>query len=399
MRKNRKLALAIAAVVSIGAFAQPAANLQEGFYRVQNYNSNRYVCVYDNHGSINYGNTSADMGALYLASPDEHNRLVDPASVCYVQKVSNKHNVISQNTSLYQMVQHYVQIQDAKTSKGDAAYKITPLKQGYTIYLRGVTSYAEAQFNAPKNDSYYWNFIPFTPNGEEYLGINPKAEMKVGDKYYKPYVIGFDMNFLSQGMKAYYVSDIKSDAVIIKEISGTVPHNTPIIVECSTTDPSANRVDLSYTQSAAIKGNQLTGQYFSYADREYGYTFYDKNTMRVLMVKNGKLVYGIPATDDNISTTQLLFAVPNEDTNIDDFVNKQCLSANSSYLKVSAGSSAELPVMKESVYRLSHYKGDAGSIVAMIIKKSAENMEADFNGDGKISVADLVLYVDYLKNK
>lgn len=419
MRKNRKLAFAFAALVSLGAFAQgPAKNLQSGFYRVQNFKTKRYAYVCDNRGWINVATTSADMGAIVLYTQSFHDRLTDPASLCYIETVSNKHNVYGQNTSLYDIIGHYVQIQDAKTINNTAAYQITPLLAGTTNYLKDGTyssfygaSSVAAPFNDPYNDTdngkdgytlirdcYYWNCISFTPNGDEYLGVAPNEAMEVGGKYYRPYVIGFDMTLLSPGMKAYYVYDIKTDAIIIKEINGTIPYNTPVIIECSSTKPASNRVNVSITKSPRINGNRLTANYFCYGSHgTSAYTLYDPQTMRVLKVQDGKLVFGTVASDDKISTTVLVRNYEIDNVQYKD--EKQCLQANSSYLKVAADFPDNVPVMTEREYRLSHYTGGASNIVDMIIKKSVANMDADFNGDGTISIADLALYIEYLKNK
>lgn len=424
MKKKRKLALVIAAIVSLGAFAQgPAKNLQSGFYRVQNFKTQRYAYVCDNRGSINVEATSADMGSIALFLQTYRDRCSDPASLCYIEKVSNKHNIHGQNTSLYGIVDHYVQIQDAKTKDGSAAYQLTPLYSGWTIYLHDRMnttrdddqysgSNAEGLYNLPKDDTYYWNFISFTPNGDEYLGIAPNKAMKVGDKYYKPYVIGFDMKFLSTGMKAYYVSDIKPDAVVIKEISGTIPYNTPVIIECSSTAPSANRVDVSFTKSPRINGNRLTANYFCYANHgESAYTVYNPQTMRVLKVKDGKLVFGSVVDGDNVSTEQLAFAyvVNNEQK----YTFKQCLQGNSSYLMVAADFPDNVPVMTEEEYNATHgvVPGDAdgngsvnvsdvngnGGIVQMVLKQTPENLKtADLNNDGKVTIADITLLIKRL---
>lgn len=430
MKKNRKLALTFAAVVSLATFAQPAANLKEGFYRVQNHLTKRYAYVLDNRGSINYANvavkSSADMAAIALFSQEKRERCADPASVCYIERVSHKHDILGQSTSLFGIIDHYVQIQDVKTAQGKATYQITPLKEGYDIYLRDKsrstnsgTSNIMAEFNKPagtKNsediETFYWDFIPFTPNGDEYLGIASNEAMKVGGKYYKPYVIGFDMTLLSPGMKAYYVSDIKTDAIIIKEISGTIPYNTPVIIECSSADPSSNRVDVSINKSPRIN-NKLKANYFCYENHgESAYTVYNPQTMRVLKVKDGKLVFGKVASDDSMCTTRLPFSEFDNDTNMTVTVYKQCLSANSSYIEVSSGFPDDVPVMTQEEYNILHGAGDfdnSGTVtsedvklglVPMLLKQITENLpQGDVNGDGCISISDVTALIRYMISK
>ena len=84
------------------------AQLKNGFYRVHNYATNRYVYVYDNTGKINVSTTSADMGAIQLWK--DHNRTIsDPASVIYVEnKNNNVYNLHSQGTSVYEIIGYHV---------------------------------------------------------------------------------------------------------------------------------------------------------------------------------------------------------------------------------------------------------------------------------------------------
>lgn len=409
MKINKKLYLAFAAAIACSAYAQPAKNLNNGFYRVQNYKSSRYAYVYDNTGWIKITDYSADMGAVALFDQQVKDRLSDPASVCYVRKMSNKHDVIGQNTSLFGIIGHYVQIQDATTSKGVAATKITPLYAGTNFWLYDGDSYydtgtVEAQNNPVITDAYYWQFIPFTPEGDEYLGIAPNEAMKVGDKYYKPYVIGFDMTFLCPGMKAYYVKEVKNDAIIFAEIKGTIPANTPIIIECSAAEASNNRVNVSIDRSAPITGNKLSAQYFCYKNHgETAYKVYDSNTMRVLMVKDGKLTYGKAESDDNIHTTQLEFKNGMKRT------HKQALNGNESYLSVPAATPDNLVAMTEREYAVSHNllgdadnngtvnKNDISTLVQMTMRQKAENLMADMNNDGRITITDVALLIAKLK--
>ena len=103
--------------------------------------------------------------------------------------------------------------------------------------------------------------------------------------------------------------------------------------------------------ATAISGNQLKGVYFNNPDRwksKDARTAYDPSTMRVLTVKDGKLVY---ATDNSLDY----------------------LPANQSYLKVPAGTAETLTVMTEEEYHTPE------PILIM----------GDINRDGKISIADL----------
>lgn len=254
-------------------------------------------------------------------------------------------------------------------------------------------------------EAFRWDFIPFSSTTDEYLGIAPNPALRIGDKYYKPYVVGFAMKLLSPGMKAYYVSEIKDDAVIIKEYTGDIiPANTPIIVECSTTEPTTNRVELFFETPPALTGNVLSGNYFcwgkhSATDR----LLYNTSEMRMLAVRDGKLTY---VSDVNHEYTTLLKINGSENYYV---------PANESYLRVNSGLPDDLPVMTEEEYNATHggaaQPGDAdgsgsvnvadvngnGGIVAMVLKQTAENiLAADINKDGKITIADITLLIKQL---
>ncbi|MBO5932291.1 MAG: hypothetical protein J6Q19_01015 [Bacteroidaceae bacterium] len=64
-------------------FAQLAGN---GYYRVQNFKTGRYVYVIDNKGSVNINTTSVDMNAIILWK-DFEKAASDPASVIYIKHI------------------------------------------------------------------------------------------------------------------------------------------------------------------------------------------------------------------------------------------------------------------------------------------------------------------------
>lgn len=394
----------IIALFALTALAVHAQNVASGFYRVQNYGSGRYAYIYDRTGSINFSTSSADMGAIVLLS-DTEQRLTDPASVIYINNRGNSsgnylYDLEAQGTGVYKIINYYVRVSNTEIANTYWVYE-----PSHSMYLwDGVSSkaikksYMQTQKvdNAPKNK--YWSIFPVSASTDEYLGIAPNVTgLTLNGKYYKPYYLGFAMNLTSNGMKAYYVSDIKSDAVIIKEVVGTIPTATPIIVECSSAAATDNRVTPLYTSPAAISGNQLKGNFFCYGSHSATDRLkYDANTMRVLAVKDGLLQYVTDTAHEY--TTKLTI-----NSSSDYYIN-----ANESYLQVPAGSPASLPVMTQEEYDATHssLRGDVngdgkvnGTDVTVLYrliaagKTATENPKADVNGDGKVNGTDVtVLY-------
>lgn len=400
---KRPLLLSCLASLGLGALAQSVDN---GFYRVQNYGTKRYAYVYDYTGSIDVQATRADMGAIVLfRSPEK--RLTDPASVIYVSKKgkagsNDLYDLESQGTGVFKIINYYVNVH---TSHVPGAYYVYETKYSQYLYDGSNSptrdqSYVTTSTNVKVPDNKCWNVIPVSATTDEYLGIEPAATMKVGAKYYKPYYLGFAMDFASSGMKAYYVSDVKPDAVIIKEVVGTIPAATPVIVECSSPNATNNRVTLKYQSPAAITGNKLTGCYFCFENHgPTAYKEYDAATMRLLSVKDGRLCY-VTDTAHELST---LLEFSNGTTS----TFRYCIPANSSYLQVPAGTAAELPVMTEAEYDALHpatKKGDingdgsVNSTDALVLnrviasgKTAAQQPQADINGDGKINSTDALV--------
>lgn len=395
-----KKLLTLTFFVSLSA-ASLAQDVSDGFYRVQNYGSKRYTYVYDNTGSINVQGTTADMGAIVLLS-DAQKRLTDPASVIYIRNVGKTdvytlYDLEAQGTGVSKIINYYVSVVNGNIPNTYWVYQ-----PSFNLYLwdavtsTSVTkSYVKLEPGS-KPDFRCWMVHPIDATTEEYLGIEPDATMQAGGKYYKPYYLGFSMSMASSGMKAYYVSDVKADAVIITEIQGPIPAATPVIIECSAAEATNNRINLLHDSSPTISDNKLKGNYFCYGSHSTtDRLLYDEATMRVLCVKDGKLQY---ATDPLHQHTTAL-----KTSNGSGYY----INANESYLQVPAGTPAELPVMTQAEYDALHpttKKGDIngdgfvnGTDAALLNsliaagRTARETPLADINSDGLINGTDAAL--------
>ena len=99
MRFNIILSTLLLSAVS--AFAQVNGN---GYYRIQNYMTGRYVYVTDDKGRLDYATTTADMYAIQLwLGFDKASS--DPATICYVKNVDgSKYDIQSQSTLIYEII-------------------------------------------------------------------------------------------------------------------------------------------------------------------------------------------------------------------------------------------------------------------------------------------------------
>lgn len=319
----RKILLVLTAIIcALPSIAQVGKN---GYYRVHNYKSGRYVYVLDNKGHLDYQSSTADMGAIELwkdFSRASHN----PATVCYIENQEGiLYDIKAQGTGIYEIIGSHVKI----LKNDDGTYYAYGSKDNIVKYL------SDAERNDSKEQSFMgdaanageykkWYITPISTGDDNYFGIMPS--LNVGGVNYSSFYTSFPYSFASSGMNAYYVTKIIDNYALVKEITGTVPAYTPVYVKMSSDQPINNKLNIGGSASD-ISGNLLKGVFFnnntSAAHRNR--TAYDPNTMRLL----GQTADGsIGFITSNI-----------------DFI-----PANHAYLKVPAGSPAELKIITEEDY-------------------------------------------------
>ena len=119
--------------------------------------------------------------------------------------------------------------------------------------------------------------------------------------------------------------------------------------------------------------------------------------MRVLAVNaEGQLIFTNDIdVADNVHTTQLEFSKGTKTYDV------QCLPSNSVYLtETSTDAIVSKPVMTVRDYRLKNYtKSSESNIVTKIKRNDPYLADYDFNDDGRLSIADVVNYLDYKLNQ
>lgn len=339
----RKLLLLLFFLGTISASAQFT---EDGFYRVRNVASKRYIFVEDNSGSVHYEAGTAEMGAVCLHR-DPERMISDPAAVIYIKQYSDKEfDLMSQGTGVHSLINYYVQVYGAS----DGTYKVYAKGQylcdsDQSTREDGMLDTRSTGYN---KDNFKWEIYSIT-DPDHYFGIAPS--IMVGEKFFKPFYADFGFSFANNGMKAWTVSEIREDAVIVAELnSEIIADNTPVIIECSSNITSDNKLNLYKSQVQAPDHNLLKGVYFNNELRSKkgskdAKTPFDPATMRVLgVMSDGRLGY-------------VLSDQPN-------------LAANESYLVVPEGTPEELPVMTAEEYEAGVYE----------ISLSEENVIYDLAG-------------------
>lgn len=269
------------------AFGASVANLANGYYRISNDFTKRYIQVVENHGSLNYQSASADMAAIRLLLGLE-NVISDPASVLYIEKQSSgKYDIKAQNTGIYDIIKSHVNIIDNGSS-----YWAYGAQNDATLYLYDVLgaygdlSTPESALSTNKSDKYpnarNWKITPIDNSTENYFGITPSVTSQ--GKYYQPFYADFPFSCASDGMKVFYVTKIDENKgeLFYKEIKGTVPALTPVIIECSSPDPANNKLNIG-GKADPITDNKLKGVLYEFHEKKHeNFVTYNASTMRLL---------------------------------------------------------------------------------------------------------------------
>ena len=351
MKKFFTLFLLVTGLLSVSAQMKG-----DGYYRIQNFGTQRYAYLCDNTGFINYGTQNADVGALQLWLGFERT-LDDPATVIYIKTVSakdGKYDLQAQGTGIYQVIKHYVEV----TDMGNNQYTVSATQKGITKYLSddrtdltepdGVPGFqAQGKFRR-------WSVYAIDDK-DNYVGITPEYE--ANGKYYQPYYVSFPFKLVSKGMKVYYVKEVDKElgvAVLDEVTTEIIPGAMPVVVECSSKSSADNKILPVVSTAAAVKGNMLGGVYFCNPERPNspvaGVAF-DAATMRTLTVAaDGTL--GLNSAPQNL--TKLKMKIDGKTGTY------YCLPANSSYLKVAADVPAELKLMKRADYET--YKAEHSTV-------------------------------------
>ncbi len=375
--KKTLLFLAFLAAL-LPARAQLSGN---GYYRGKNYDTERYIYVTDDKGSVSVGSTNADVLALQLWK-DFLKASSDPATILSIDKNGSKYNIGAQGTSVQQMVNMLISIMQSGTaSNGEPLYMVYGTKSGAVKYLGDAASpwadRGEMSTNA-QGDNRKWYIIPVKADSQDgYFGVKPTVN--AGGKYWYPMFAGFPYSAYSKGVKFYTITKVDQDLAVMEEVSGTVPASTGVIIECANPLATDNRLNVGGTASA-LSGNQLGGVYFhNEMPLHLNLTPYNKDTMRLLSSDaSGNLVF----------VTGTIEYLP----------------ANESYLKVPKGTPATLKVVTPEQYQAEQAKrptsvsvspasltikpGEKSTLYATVLPETAETSLSWTSSDTSVATVD-----------
>ena len=366
--------------MSTAAFAQLEGN---GYYRVKNTLSNRYVSILHNKSNTEVMSGKAELGALRsFVSWDKV--CSDPSTIVYFDKtgtgtVANKpckfFNLCGQGTSTMDIINFSLGVMDMGSNK----YRCFARESGTIFYLGDEDSYTDGVGYLTSNgnsSNSNWNILPVTSTEDYYFGVKPTVEAE--GKYYATMFadFGFSPAASATGMKVYYVDKILNGIVIIREIVGDVPAATPVIFLCPSSSPSGNRLDIAKNSATLPSENLLSGVYFCINTGESyhkDWVSYDPKTMRLLGVCSDGRPGFVTKGESDFS----------KDYPFQPKASYMAIPANTAYLVVPEGSPEEMPLMTYEEYAAGiegvtidgNVASDITTLSGMTVRKKATSTE------------------------
>lgn len=398
---NRILLLLFAGICATTVHAQFA----NGYYRVQNEGTKRYISVQDGYGKVDATGKQADGSALRTILKQEE-IVGDPGTIIYFQNTgtNSQYNLLCQGINHRDLIDYPLTIWD----NGDGTYKARATKSGITLYLCDQYFDPDLAWALPEEEVNYGHVVTYegagngsnwyiTPlSNDNYFGVRP--DFALGSDFYKSFCACFPFSFASSGMAAYTISavDEGKGVAVIKEVSGTVPGGTPVIIKCASNEPTNNRLNITGYPVSGRKpiqsaDNLLQGVYFCNSS-EY--------------TSNGTLNPHYDAIPYNASTMRVLGKTSKGELAFIKATNITHIPANSCYITVSASAPDELLVV-DKIPEDPEVRGDLNGdgkvnitdIISILnlIKNGEYRQEADLNNDGKVNITDIIAILNIIK--
>ena len=293
-----------------------------GFYRVKNRDTHRYLTIVDNRADVNIATTEPDLAAI-LPIKDFNKIVGNPASIIYIENVNgNDYILTAQNVNTYDLVGEYLKLR----KMSDGSYYAYATAKGMTKYLCDEQSSYDEGWLMTGSSMRNWYIIPVNSYSDNYFGVVP--EFEYNGKFYTTMYASFPYTSKDDEVEFFYVNKVVNNCAIIKELefNTVVSPLTPIIIRCSSSNHENNKLDVISAEGTQLYDNLLDGVLFDNSNKKhFNRLKYNADTMRVLgKMKDGSIGF-ITA----------------------DF---EYLPANKAYLNVPEGSPAELRIITEDEY-------------------------------------------------
>lgn len=302
MKRTLTLML-LAACFTVKASAQ----LANGYYRMQNTYTDRYISIEDNNPAnykVSITTSSVPLRGIRTHKPGTFVS-TSPTTIVYIRNASgDQYDMEGQGTSIYKISGNRLYI--TLTAQSDGSYQGSGSYSSYHVTISDdeIQDKEEAYLRNRSEEASYWWPRPVDTD-KNYLGIQPDVE--VDGKYYGTIYASFPFKLASSGMKAYVVTEAAGYGFNWEEITGDIPAATPVIIECSSNNNWDNKI-MPVTSNATFSGtNRLYGVYCSYvSDKGINGEIYNSQTRRTIgKSEDGKLAF-VQATADDLESGSYL---------------------------------------------------------------------------------------------
>ena len=314
----------------------------------------RYMSIVDTNADIKVDMSSAnkvdaDLQAIHMLTGFEDSVAYNPATICFIEHVSgSQYNLSGQGLDLYNTTGRLL----GATQTPAGLYRIYAEASGITKYLidnsyHGTVYYPSIGDDTSGSTNRSWHVSPVDQEAERYYGIKPDLTASADGSYWATQFAGFPFKPSDASTKVYTVCNVDnaSGYAVIREITGNVPAQTPVLFRCGAATPSGNKMTLLAPGTSGSTGiNYLKGNYYcndvvADADPKKNHRnvmAYDPLNMRILGVDSeGKPAF-VKGNDTNLVRSKV--------------DGKLYIPANKAYLDVSTSAPDVLQIITEEEY-------------------------------------------------
>jgi hypothetical protein len=289
----KKLIIAMLALLPMGALAQGGQLNGSGYYRVQNVTTKRYFSIVDNKNtSVGYGGAGVtDLAAFKMLAGSTAADFTDviasnSATICYVDKVGSQYNIKGQGLDLHQQTGYYLNV----SQNANGSYRLYGSSSGVAVYLIDYTLAGWTHPSTGGGDKISWHLLPVDQSATQYFGVKPDVETPATGRHWGTMYAGFAFQPSSTNTKVYVVDRVVGGYAVVREATGVVAENTPVLVSCQSASPADNKLTLQPYQNTAAGSTPLKGNFYcnfpddGTAEKHTNLTAYNPSTMRMLSV-------------------------------------------------------------------------------------------------------------------
>ena len=173
----------------------------DGYYRIKNNKSERYITICDNIvGEVNMSSTKADLSNLVTWRGFDYVKS-NPASIIYIEAAGSQYNLKGQGTSIYEISggRRYIDIKAKNKDNNNPYYfSITYNSAEFRLYDDARQADKGGVDQTGKTADYsYWNILPINTS-DNYIGLQPTV--KAGNDWYGTIYAAYPFKLSSSGI-------------------------------------------------------------------------------------------------------------------------------------------------------------------------------------------------------